>query len=350
MSVEPNQSMEDQLRTQAERRRLEAPAFELDGAARHRLQEEVRRVYRAKAAPSTAPSLGWFWTRLGLVGAATVAALFLSVQLLERQSSLYPSQPAVPSLELAALDDSAESREQPHRELDSPSSALTIADGSLPAESLSVPFAPEHAAEPAAMRPAPAPTAAMTEPTLAVRPDYGIALAGDQATDGTVRLGQQFQRVQQYRRNPNSPAPPRVLQSFQWVREGDVVRIIDEDGSVYTGALGVTAKGTARDRYAVSIAMKEVGRGADQPAQLRPMAVDRAEIGERFMVAGTNRTLNVPVKFEGVLIPHPGMAQTITNAVRTEPSAVSQAATQIQGQALVGGSTRLGIVADARAE
>jgi len=190
----------------------------------------------------------------------------------------------------------------------------------------------------------------MTESALAPQPAYRIALAGDQATAGMVRLGQQFQQVQQYRRNPNSPAPPRVLQSFQWIREGDVVRVIDEDGSVYAGALGVSANGTASDRYAVATSLDQAGREADQPAQLRQMAVNRAEIGERFMVTGINRTLNVPVKFEGVLIPQPGMAQTITNAVGTEPSAVSQVAAQIQGQALVGGSTRLGIVADARAE
>jgi len=200
------------------------------------------------------------------------------------------------------------------------------------------------------MRPAPVPTTAEAESTLMALPASGMASVVDQAAGEPVRLGQQFQQVQPYRRNPNSPAPPRVLQSFQWIREGDVVRVIDEDGSVYTGALDVSVNRTASDRYALSTSLNPAVSATDQPTPLRQLAVEGAEVGERFRVTGTNRTLNVPIKFEGVLIRQSGTAQTITNTARPEPSAVSQVSAQIQGQALLGSSTRLGIVANARGE
>jgi hypothetical protein len=61
MSVEPKQSMEDQLRAYAESRRLEAaPGFELDPPVRRRLQDEVRRVYHATVSPTAPRFLGGF--------------------------------------------------------------------------------------------------------------------------------------------------------------------------------------------------------------------------------------------------------------------------------------------------
>jgi hypothetical protein len=73
-------------------------------------------------------------------------------------------------------------------------------------------------------------------------------------------------------------------------------------------------------------------------------------VGEQFAVMGTNRTLNVRVEFEGMLVPQLGVSPAPTNAGGVEPSTVAEAGVQIQGQALVGGSTRLGIVANPRLE
>ena len=207
MSVEPNQSMEDQLRTQAETPTARGPGFRvgwrgaastpgggasgLSGRGGTVDRRELRMVLDASWP-------GGCRHRRGVVPQRATA----------RSATIALSEStAVPSLELAALDDSAESREQPDREMDSRSSAPTIADRSLPAESLSVPLATKSAdpspgadrtrhrsdvgATPRAARPTapPMPTAAPRagERQLAAEPASMLPVAG---TDrGHERVG-----------------------------------------------------------------------------------------------------------------------------------------------------------------
>jgi hypothetical protein len=154
----------------------------------------------------------------------------------------------------------------------------------------------------------------------AVAPAVSSSLLSEEGSGGQhqvddARAGQEFLQVQRYRRNPNSPPPPPVLQTFRWLREGDAVRIIDDDGSVYTGEIQSTG-------------------GA----------------AERFVIRGINRTLKADIVFEGVLLPASG-GQSVATETGVVPVVQSADATgQIQGRAIVGGSTRLEITAIPRAD
>mgnify|MGYP007107477605 FL=1 len=91
-----------------------------------------------------------------------------------------------------------------------------------------------------------------------------------------------------YRRNFNSPPYPEILQSFEAVVQGTSLRIIDTDGSVYTGTIqaGVGFDRTAGKAAAGSVA---AGQAESSPA-----------FG--FRVTGRSRSLNQPVVLTGTVV------------------------------------------------
>jgi hypothetical protein len=94
------------------------------------------------------------------------------------------------------------------------------------------------------------------------------------ALSSTLSIRQQFTQASArtaLRRNFNSPPPVAVLQNFSVENTGSAVRIVDEDGSVYTGALEI------------------------DPAS----AADLNRFP--FAAVGLNRTLDVQVRFKGAL-------------------------------------------------
>jgi hypothetical protein len=121
------------------------------------------------------------------------------------------------------------------------------------------------------------------------------------ALSSTLSIRQQFTQAatrSTLRRNFNSPPTVQVLQNFTVENTGSAVRIVDEDGSVYTGAL-------------------EVDPAASSDLNRFP-----------FSAVGLNRTLDVQVRFKGAL------------------EAASDGALQVRGRASVGIRTELEI--DAR--
>jgi len=155
---------------------------------------------------------------------------------------------------------------------------------------------------------------------------------------------QDFLQVQRYRRNPNSPPPPQVLQTFKWLRNGDAIRVIDADGSVYAGEIVTAAP--VRERQVMPSSAESTVLARDQAVQVRSIA---GQTGERFAISGTNRTMNARVEFEGFIVPQ-SIADGAATAGGAKPAGVGGAAVRIQGQAVVGSSTRLEIVAVPRAE
>ncbi|MCL4178868.1 MAG: hypothetical protein KJ072_14145 [Verrucomicrobia bacterium] len=341
MSTHPNRLIEEQLRAYAESRRQQAPlAFELDVASRRRLREEVRCVYRTE--PEAKPAGGsWkLWLRVGLAATAAALVLFVSARFLPGEQPLLLSL-AERSPEPDLFSDVATERSvEPvgHPTVSIEPTAVPV--GSLPElAALGVsdhpgdalvqdqdasrhlappePASSERAARPKAQVTSAAPPAATPPVAPAVRSQLSFgAAAGGQEMAGDSQPGQDFSQVQRYRRNPNSPPPPQVLQAFKWVRDGDTVRVIDADGSVYTGKI--------------------------EMAEATP-------IGDRFVISGTNRTLNAGVVFEGVWLRELAGQQLPTYRGSAAASTVD-AAVQIQGRATVGGSTRLEIMAVPRAE
>jgi hypothetical protein len=105
-------------------------------------------------------------------------------------------------------------------------------------------------------------------------------------------------------------APQPLLASFRVEQNGDAMRIVDADGSVYTGALQV-AQEESTSRALFSDALKSqppAASAAKTPAQ------SQAVQNYFFRVAGTNRNLNQNIVFSGNLIPLTNVPFLRTNA------------------------------------
>jgi hypothetical protein len=346
MSNDPNQAMDDQLKAYAESRRREAPVeFELDAATRRRLHAEVQRVYLDKPEPENSRVEWWGWMRVGLASTAAVAVLIVSVRMVPRDEPLLLTKSDHAS-KLVQPDDATELALSPSAARSEP---LTVAPEMRPTAAATLDSramtqqeteARELPWDSVTLVPESAPTA-----TPRIASERTFAAATD--TTGVDRFlgaeGREFLQVQRYRRNPNSPPPPQVLQNFRWVRDGDSVRVIDADGSVYTGQV-ITAV-PVRARRSVAVSPEGSALMRDQPVRLQPMT---GQDGERFSVSGTNQTLNARVEFEGFILP--SSSADGPAAAGASLSGEGGAALQIQGQAVVGSSTRLEILAVPRVE
>ena len=90
-------------------------------------------------------------------------------------------------------------------------------------------------------------------------------------------------------------ARPAILESFQLVRQGDQIRLIDADGSVYEGRPPQDmAEREALGRTVVAVAPAFKAAAADAK-------LDAVEAGQSIVVRvlGTNRTANQRVEFDG---------------------------------------------------
>jgi hypothetical protein len=136
--------------------------------------------------------------------------------------------------------------------------------------------------------------------------------------------------------------PGAVLASFQIQRTGSEVRVIDIDGSVYTGEVQPQTE-MSRRRLAPQTSAPAAVSGAAATRNFAP-APEAAPTSEAiaqnyfsFRVAGTNRGLNQPVVFTGKVMAG-------TNAVRLDQSAAGRGAMrllQIQTNATVQPATRI---------
>ena len=129
-------------------------------------------------------------------------------------------------------------------------------------------------------------------------------------------------------------APTPVLASFRVEQTGNALRVVDTDGSVYTGAVqqvaqpASTARATA-PKNAPAVASVAIVTAPAQAAQ-----------NYYFRVAGTNRNLNQNVIFSGNLIPLTN-APILTGAVGTRralelPVESLLSNSRISGKAVIG--------------
>ncbi|MBI4327765.1 MAG: hypothetical protein HY674_21235 [Chloroflexi bacterium] len=169
------------------------------------------------------------------------------------------------------------------------------------------------------------------------------------------QLRQRFSQVPSpYRRNFNSPSIPNVLNNFQVEQIGRQIRIVDDDGSVYEPQIEAEAavamkKSEETAGAQTAIKRRSAAQKAAQTAADTAAATANESGGLFFRVAGTNRTLNQRVFFEGNYL-----VQTNFPAlgVRARTSAAPQAAARqvqsqpspptarIQGQAVIGAGNR----------
>lgn len=101
-------------------------------------------------------------------------------------------------------------------------------------------------------------------------------------------------------------APQPVLASFRVEQNGDTLRMIDADGSVYTGAVRVGWNETAPGA-ASNAALADAVKNEQQNQQLLNSIASNVQRQEAqsysFRVAGTNRALNQNVVFTGNFVP-----------------------------------------------
>lgn len=225
------------------------------------------------------------------------------------------------------------------------------------------------------LAPAAAPVGAFAPPTDPVKLSLGYFARVPAAEP---RLTLNFDRLakDEYEAAKRAPTPTAtvVLENFRLERAGDVVEIIDHDGSTYSGriqpspaAIVVLADGTvSRDKQEAAPESQTVngaapGSGAPLQMRYRQAATALAVTSEvsqasfSFQVTGTNRTLNQQVVFDGAVLFSPagpvsaaGAAQstgTVT-ATTARPELVSgQSAPapaplqslRVTGKAVVGG-------------
>jgi hypothetical protein len=101
-----------------------------------------------------------------------------------------------------------------------------------------------------------------------------------------------------------------ILNSFQVVGDGNDLRVIDEDGSVYSGTFEhIAANGRLFDKSYIAenkkiSAPKDAQTGATRSITTSSTALLGSDISpmQSFKVSGTNRTLNAPVVLQGAFI------------------------------------------------
>lgn len=137
------------------------------------------------------------------------------------------------------------------------------------------------------------------------------------------------------------PAPATVMAQFRVEQDGAAVRIIDNDGSVYTGSLQ-EAEIAASAKPAPTVAMR-----ADQKRFARPAAQASPDDTQNFRmeVTGTNRTLNQKVVFTGNLV---GNQISLSNTTQNQQAARQnqKLQQQLSNVMRISGKARVGTGAD----
>ena len=326
MSEKPNNPKPDPiepwLEAYAEKRRQELDKpIELDEATRTLLQGEVNRVYPQKNGVSEVAAEGgwsawWTWTLAGAVGAvAIVASLDLGNSRLEittdmAAASVDDEEPEESRAEAAA------SMEADQAGFSAPLEAKAQGQSmNLRAETIPSPPQPE-AASPVVPRPPvalgeasmrSAPGGAFTAQVRQVNPTFYKNLA---------ELRQNFQQRpdEAAARNQKRNLPTAVLANFQIERQGQEVRILDQDGSVYTGQVineesyaagdsaaagGGVASGAPAALNAVPAKGPNQLNQQGQPAKALAAALPVGQF--YFRARGTNNTLRQVVVIEATL-------------------------------------------------
>lgn len=144
--------------------------------------------------------------------------------------------------------------------------------------------------------------------TVAVESRYGLATlarGGGIESDRTPAVSQSFANLAPIGRAEKvvkaAPASP-VLANFQVEQTGDLLRVIDSDGSSYLGginAASVSSVGGSKSQ----LRFKGEEKLAEPAAAAAPASKQQSAQIESYRVEGTNRTLNQKVVFTWNFVP-----------------------------------------------
>lgn len=160
---------------------------------------------------------------------------------------------------------------------------------------------------------------------------------------------------------PGRPVSPPILNTFRIEQRGEVINVVDEDGSAYTGfvqpaePIQLLGEGTVTNRQGAAAAAfrksSEPGGfggagvaygagGVGAPVARQSLAVAPVQ-NYFFRVSGTNRALNQPVIFTGQLLVEPVPE-------KPEPATAAGFAGGAETRDVVGGEPRRAVVQQAQ--
>ncbi len=177
-----------------------------------------------------------------------------------------------------------------------------------------------------------------------------------------TQASQRFAQIPKYRSNFNSPPVPNVLQSFLVEQTGQQIRLVDADGSVYDGAIEPPPTEETQVALGKPASAPDLKKDIEAKRVQSASALSAGEMAASqnvfFRVAGTNRTLNQLLVFQGNFLADTNQTSVM---VRGAPLNFNQAATPslqqtewlqrqsqranalIRGQATIGASNRIEI-------
>lgn len=316
--MEPERPIEKLLRSYAKQRREKAGAApELHPAARRLLQSEVARRTAARSTPGFLLRL-LAWRRARLAYALCVVAVLFAAILVSPVLNRTGTETRFASPE-------AESSALVSRRQESPGLAPASvppsagAPAAVPARSLSPMPAQPALKSPTELEPAFASAvtgratsspAAANAPSSAVLETMAVAKTVAQVfkSEQSLPTGSVSGRLDRAK-GASAPhdANSGVLTSFRLEQTGNEIRILDSDGSVYTGQGRYVAAAGARQTVAAHVAGSQVQTNVSANQELDKLGTRIPQPVYSFRVTGTNRTLNQLVIFTGRLAP-------ITNA------------------------------------
>ncbi|CAN5743356.1 hypothetical protein BH20VER1_BH20VER1_16720 [soil metagenome] len=305
MSPEPHKSIEELLQASAETRRARyGRDASMPNPMRARLHEEISRAARGEETPVAQTSwLAAYWPRV-VIGAA-VAALVIGFPLLwwrsgdggeaaryainEPTAPVTDSAPAAAGKAAGAMAD----RVTETREMESAKANQTQKESARLA---------------ATTQPAAAPLPAPSETTSEIA-GAGVVAEAQPTAGELANVRQQFTQtpegVASRGDSRASQAAVEVLNTFQVEQEGNTIRLIDADGSTYTGTVQLVARSEAAPTD-VSTARREQSFTAQAPAAgraraaaLRRTSDEEAQSEFTFRATGYNVSLQKEVVFEG---------------------------------------------------
>lgn len=316
---DPSSHMDELLKAYARKRREEGgEPPRLHSATRHRLQEEVRRVY-AEPAPAAPPWYARFLLRPAMAGALALAAiavgLFVALwpqaRLPERAAFTGQEAPAVTSAPAPATGgalDRKSAREHVAADAATVPPKPVAAEKAL-ARAETLPAAPSSRADTFALSSATPQALAAKEGLLArdeVREETraapspavrGSPLAKQEVPDGFLFQNARF--LNQAPARGNLAAAAAVLTSFRITRIGNDVVLVDADGSVYRGSVETAAADADKGR-----GLKEDSRRSQAEAKSR----GGASLPFAFRVSGTNATLRQAIEIAARYAPEEAQA------------------------------------------
>ena len=327
----------------AQRREAMGEPLEMHEATRAMLQAEVQSVYgkpaeNAKKQPETEGFPAWLgWA----VGGASVGILAIAINLIPQITTENgdfakntPNTPNSPEMAKAGVDPMAADS------VAEKTSQAAMGAGQARSEGQGNTAETVHPS-PLALSGAPG-APGFTGPR---QPKPRVA--SFTANDKSAYFDNQRAMRQNFARMGNAPTgksamPAPVLASFQIEREGNEVRVVDQDGSVYTGTVineEEFAEAEQKEETAKKIPNEAPGGGIGiagapprptvapgAPVRLQPgvakisiRAVPRGRF--YFRASGTNRTLGKPVVVEATLDNPPLKAMKLLATTQAKPAA-----------------------------